>query len=205
MQRRHFLQLSSIAASAGSFGSVFAAIPAATANWRQFEVTTFVDLSEKTAQSKVWIPVPAAELPGYQRTVDVSFNAPGNSQTAKIGQTKDTQVGNKYTLTVGGGDGAAGGGGGAAPGMAMNIVAPSEGSGGGAGGSSQSSITMEPDSIKFNVGKSTMTMKADGTIQIDGKDISVLASNKLLEDAKEGVQITGGPSVAVNAKVIDLN
>ena len=129
----------------------------------------------------------------------------GNSQTAKIGQTKDTQVGNKYTLTVGGGDGAAGGGGGAAPGMAMNIVAPSEGSGGGAGGSSQSSITMEPDSIKFNVGKSTMTMKADGTIQIDGKDISVLASNKLLEDAKEGVQITGGPSVAVNAKVIDLN
>ncbi|MEG3002069.1 MAG: transglutaminase domain-containing protein [Comamonas sp.] len=77
MQRRQFLQLSTIAASAGSFGSVFAAVPAATAGWRNFEITTTVDLSEKTAQSKVWIPVPAAELTGYQRTVDVSFNAPG--------------------------------------------------------------------------------------------------------------------------------
>lgn len=77
MQRRQFLQLSTIAASAGSFSTAFAAIPAPSANWRSFEVTTTVDLSEKTAQSKVWIPVPAAELPGYQRTLDVSFNAPG--------------------------------------------------------------------------------------------------------------------------------
>lgn len=77
MQRRQFLQLSTIAASTGSFGTAFAAIPTPSANWRSFEVTTTVDLSEKTAQSKVWIPVPAAELPGYQRTLDVSFNAPG--------------------------------------------------------------------------------------------------------------------------------
>lgn len=77
MQRRQFIQLSTIAASAGSFGSVFAAVSGTTAGWRNFEITTTVDLSEKTAQSKVWIPVPAAELPGYQRTVDVSFNAPG--------------------------------------------------------------------------------------------------------------------------------
>ena len=78
MQRRQFLQLSTVAASAGSFGpAALAALPPTTAEWRRYEVTTAVDLSEKTAQSKVWIPVPAAELPGYQRTLDLSFNAPG--------------------------------------------------------------------------------------------------------------------------------
>lgn len=77
MQRRQFLQLSTIAASAGSFGAVLAAIPAPSAGWRSYEVVTQIKLSENTAQSRVWIPVPAAELSGYQRTQDVSFNAPG--------------------------------------------------------------------------------------------------------------------------------
>ncbi len=82
MQRRQFLQLSTIAASAGSFGCALAAVPAATAGWRHFEITTTVDLSEKTAHSQVWIPVPAADLPGYQQVLDVSFNAPGATQAA---------------------------------------------------------------------------------------------------------------------------
>lgn len=46
MQRRQFIQLSTIAASAGSFGSVFAAVSGTTAGWRNFEITTTVDLSE---------------------------------------------------------------------------------------------------------------------------------------------------------------
>lgn len=77
MQRRQFLLVSSIAASAGSFGSVFAAIPAPSAGWRSYEVVTQVQLSEDTPHSRVWIPLPANDLSGYQRTLDVSFNAPG--------------------------------------------------------------------------------------------------------------------------------
>ena len=77
MQRRQFLLVSTVAASAGSFGPAFAAIAAPTANWRKYEVTTTVSLSEQTAQSQVWIPVPVSQLEGYQRTLDVSFNAPG--------------------------------------------------------------------------------------------------------------------------------
>lgn len=82
MQRRQFVLLTTVAASAGSFGSVFAAVPTPSAGWRQYEVTTKVNLSENTAQSRVWIPVPAATLDGYQRTQDVSFNAPGATKAA---------------------------------------------------------------------------------------------------------------------------
>ena len=135
----------------------------------------------------------------------------GMSQSAKIGQSKDTTVGNKYTLTVGGGgggetaggadDGCFGGGSGFA------AAGPGTGSSGcdGGGGGDTSNITMEPDSITLQVGLSKLTMKADGTIQLEGKDISILASSKLTETAQEGVLITGGPSVAVKAKTIDLN
>jgi type VI secretion system secreted protein VgrG len=100
----------------------------------------------------------------------------GVNQTAKIGSEKNTTVGKKYELTVGGG-----------------------------GGGSKSNITMDDKSITLQVGKSKLTMKDDGTIQLDGKDISLLASAKLLEDAGEGVQIKGGPSVVVKAETIDLN
>ena len=110
----------------------------------------------------------------------------GSSQNAKIGKTKDTKVGNKYTLTVGGGDAA--GGSGAAPGMAMNIVAPS-GGGAGGGGGDESNITMEPDSIKLKVGKSVLEMKADGTVNLNGKLITV----------------KGSEHVQVSSERIDLN
>jgi type VI secretion system secreted protein VgrG len=66
-------------------------------------------------------------------------------------------------------------------------------------------LTMEPESITLKVGASSMVMKADGTIQLEGKDITVLASGKLNEQAGDGVLITGGPSVVVKAKDIDLN
>lgn len=75
MQRRHFLLVSSITASAGTFGSVLAAVPAG--NWRHYEVLTRINLSENTAHSRVWIPLPAADLTDYQQTQKVSFHAPG--------------------------------------------------------------------------------------------------------------------------------
>ena len=110
----------------------------------------------------------------------------GSSQNAKIGKTKDTKVGNKYTLTVGGGDAA--GASGAAPGMAMNIVAPS-GGGAGGGGGSESNITMEPNSITLKVGESVLEMKADGTVNLNGKLITV----------------KGSEHVQVSSERIDLN
>ncbi|QNP47377.1 transglutaminase-like domain-containing protein [Diaphorobacter aerolatus] len=76
MQRRHFLSLSTLAATAGGFQNVFAA-PDALAGWRQYEVVTKVNVAEQTALSRLWIPVPLATLDNYQRTLDVNFNAPG--------------------------------------------------------------------------------------------------------------------------------
>ncbi len=112
----------------------------------------------------------------------------GTSQSAKIGQTKNTKVGNKYTLTVGGSD-SGGSGSGAAPGMAMNIVAPTPGAGGASGSGNESNITMEPDSIKLKVGKSVLEMKADGTVNLNGKLITV----------------DGSDHVQVSSERIDLN
>ena len=124
----------------------------------------------------------------YSLNVGLMMNTTvGMSQTAKIGQTKDTKVGSKYTLTVGGGGGGAGGS--APPGMAMNIVAPSGGAGGAAGEGSTSNITMDERSITLKVGKSVLEMKADGTVNLNGKLITV--------DGSEHVQ--------VNSERIDLN
>jgi len=124
----------------------------------------------------------------YSLNVGLMMNTTvGMSQTAKIGQTKDTKVGSKYTLTVGGGGGGAGGS--APPGMAMNIVAPSGEAGGAAGEGSTSNITMDERSITLKVGKSVLEMKADGTVNLNGKLITV--------DGSEHVQ--------VNSERIDLN
>ena len=108
----------------------------------------------------------------------------GMSQSATIGQSKDTKVGGKYTLTVGGGGS---GGGGATPGMAMNIVGSSDS--GGAAQGSESSIAMQPDSITLKVGKSVLEMKSDGTVNLNGKLITL--------DGSEHVQ--------VSSERIDLN
>ncbi|QIL82741.1 transglutaminase domain-containing protein [Diaphorobacter sp. HDW4A] len=78
MQRRQFLLVSTIAASSGTFGvSAFAASPAKGEGWREYEITTEVNVGEKTGEARVWVPVPMAQLEGYQRTLDVKFDAPG--------------------------------------------------------------------------------------------------------------------------------
>jgi hypothetical protein len=40
---------------------------------------------------------------------------------------------------------------------------------------------------------------------LEGRDITIKASAKLLEQADDGVEIKGGPKVVVKATVIDLN
>jgi len=101
----------------------------------------------------------------------------GVNQTAKIGSEKNTTVGKKYELTVGGG----GGGGAAGGGLTMNIQAPSAGEG---GGGSKSNITMDDKSITLQVGKSILVMKADGSIAVNGKEIDVVGSQHIGLESK---------------------
>ena len=61
------------------------------------------------------------------------------------------------------------------------------------------------DSITLECGESKLTLKKDGTIVLEGRDITIKASEKLRETAGDGVEIEGGPSVVVKATVIDLN
>ena len=61
------------------------------------------------------------------------------------------------------------------------------------------------DSITLECGKSKLTMKKDGTIVLEGRDITIRATEKLREQGDDGVEIKGGPSVVVKATVIDLN
>ncbi|MDN4591588.1 transglutaminase [Xenophilus aerolatus] len=92
MQRRHFLSLS---AAAPLLGAGAAALPAlasartapttpAAEGWRSYDITTQVDLAERTGLGRVWVPLPAQQLAGtegvYQRLVDTRFDAPGARQ-----------------------------------------------------------------------------------------------------------------------------
>ena len=63
------------------------------------------------------------------------------------------------------------------------------GAGGASGSGNESNITMEPDSIKLKVGKSVLEMKADGTVNLNGKLITV----------------DGSDHVQVSSERIDLN
>ena len=80
----------------------------------------------------------------------------GVNQTAKIGSEKNTTVGKKYELTVGGGG----------------------------GGGSKSNITMDDKSITLQVGKSILVMKADGSIAVNGKEIDVVGSQHIGLESK---------------------
>lgn len=71
--------------------------------------------------------------------------------------------------------------------MAMNIVGSSDS--GSAAQGSESSIAMQPDSITLKVGKSVLEMKSDGTVNLNGKLITL--------DGSEHVQ--------VSSERIDLN
>ena len=64
MQRRHFLHLSGAAPLLGTaFMPVLAgarSLPTRTEEgWRTYDITTTVDLSERTALGRVWVPLPA--------------------------------------------------------------------------------------------------------------------------------------------------
>lgn len=93
MQRRHFLRLSAAAPLAGTAALPWAAgarsLPATPAEgWRTYEITTTVDLSERTGLGRVWVPLPAQQLGGtdgaaYQRLVSTRFDAPG-ARDAKV-------------------------------------------------------------------------------------------------------------------------
>ena len=73
MQRRHFLALSTLAATSGSFQNAFASAHESLVGWRRYEVVTKVNVAEKTAQASVWIPVPIATLDNYQHTLDAAI------------------------------------------------------------------------------------------------------------------------------------
>lgn len=99
MQRRHFLSLS---AAAPLMGVTAAALPGlagartapatpAADGWRAYDITTQVDLAERTGLGRVWVPLPAQQLTGtegaYQRLVDTRFDAPGAKQARIVDGT----------------------------------------------------------------------------------------------------------------------
>ena len=120
---------------------------------------------------------------GYSLNVGLAMNTVvGMSQSAQIGQNKSTTVGTQYSLNVGGGGGGAGGSGGGDPMIKSFTGAPVSGGGGGGGGGG-SSITMDAESITLKVGQSTLVMKADGTVTLDGKDVAIGGSGHIGLDA----------------------
>lgn len=93
MQRRHFLQFSAATPFAGALAlpgltsaAAATAGPSASA-WRTYDVTTQIDLAERTAQGRVWVPLPARQLGTghsvHQRVLETRFEAPG-AQRAEI-------------------------------------------------------------------------------------------------------------------------
>jgi len=90
MQRRHFLQLSAATPFAGALalpGIASAATSPAADGWRTYDITTQIDLAERTTLGRVWVPLPARQLGtgdhAHQRLVDTRFEAPG-AQRAEI-------------------------------------------------------------------------------------------------------------------------
>lgn len=89
MQRRHFIRASAAAPLLGAFAPLAGARtqPAAAEGWKHYDITTTVDLSERTALGRVWLPLPAQQLGdsagAYQRLLDTQFDAPG-AQQARI-------------------------------------------------------------------------------------------------------------------------
>jgi type VI secretion system secreted protein VgrG len=47
------------------------------------------------------------------------------------------------------------------------------------------------DSIKLEVGQSVLTMKSDGTVTLNGKDINLLATGQIYGEAKDDIQFKG--------------
>ena len=58
----------------------------ASAGWRIYEMTTEVHLPATSAPATEWLPMTAAHLGDYQRTVSNDWAAPGAQARAEIGR-----------------------------------------------------------------------------------------------------------------------
>ena len=93
--RRSFLKNTAAAALAASLPSLnFAQVPAAPARslfapqsgaWRNFEVTTRVDIAKLDGATRVWLPIPSVNS-DYQRSLESSFSSNGAGKFLQDGQ-----------------------------------------------------------------------------------------------------------------------
>jgi hypothetical protein len=72
MQRRDFIKS---AAVAGTIAAIGRRAHAAAKGWREFEITTRVDLKDSATAARLWLPVPQDAL-DYQRLIDLSWRSP---------------------------------------------------------------------------------------------------------------------------------
>ncbi|MEN7530588.1 transglutaminase family protein [Cupriavidus sp. DL-D2] len=94
MDRRNFLRLGAaipVSIGAGGMAPAFSATASkdatpASEGWRVYEMTTEVMLPESPGAATVWLPVTAARLGDYQRTLSSEWIAPG-------GQARVTRAG----------------------------------------------------------------------------------------------------------------
>jgi transglutaminase-like putative cysteine protease len=81
MQRRHFLSRASALPLATSLPLGWVATAQAAEAWQRYDILTKLDLSERTAQGRAWIPLPARQLGRgdavYQTLESTRFEAPG--------------------------------------------------------------------------------------------------------------------------------
>lgn len=74
MKRREFIQLTAISPLFALAPNALAAISNAASDWRTFELTYEVDLSEQTGNGKVWLPLPST-AGDYQRVLSTHWRA----------------------------------------------------------------------------------------------------------------------------------
>ncbi|KAF1023537.1 MAG: hypothetical protein GAK30_00488 [Paracidovorax wautersii] len=87
LNRRHFLQATTATVALPPLlasHAQAATVPAAEAGWRQYDITTVVEVGERTPTTRLWLPVPARELAGYQQTLAARFEAPGASHAGWV-------------------------------------------------------------------------------------------------------------------------
>jgi hypothetical protein len=72
MQRRDFIKS---AAVAGTIAAIGRRAHATAKGWREFEITTRVDLKDSATAVRLWLPVPQDAL-DYQRLIDLSWRSP---------------------------------------------------------------------------------------------------------------------------------
>ncbi|MDR3389711.1 MAG: transglutaminase family protein [Rudaea sp.] len=78
MKRRRFLHLSTLLPFAATVSrSAFARQTTTVPHWRNFELTTQVEIAEPAGQTQLWLPVPLANAGDYQRRSDLRWSAPG--------------------------------------------------------------------------------------------------------------------------------